>query len=107
MAIAIWILVGLAVVISLAATWVMLHPESIAKGQDAAGKGMLAGCFGFLLFVVVAVLGIASAVLAVRSRASLGWPTLVIAWLPLFGLTAVLLIGFIATQVSRAREEEA
>jgi hypothetical protein len=105
--IAIWCLVALAVVIALAGAWVMTHPDSITKGQDAAGKGMLAGCFGFMLFVVVAILGIVAAVLAVRGRAELGWPTLVVAWLPIFGLTVAILTGYIVSQVARAKDEEA
>jgi hypothetical protein len=105
--VSIWCLVALAVAIALAGVWVFNHPEIVAKGQDAAGKGMLTGCLGFLLLCITAVLGIVAAVIAVVKRAELGWGTEAIAWLPLFGLAAAGLTIQVLVKVNQVRQEEA
>jgi hypothetical protein len=58
----IWILIVVAVAAWVTAFWAATHPEIVGRGQDAAGKGMAAGClgilFGFLGTVCAVIAGV-------------------------------------------------
>jgi hypothetical protein len=73
--------------------------ERLTRGQDAAGKGMYPGCLMIVLAVPALGLAVAAAAVAAGRWSRLGWPTRVVALLPLaiFALVTAVSVGVEAT----------
>lgn len=86
------------------AWWVMTHPEIVARGQDAAGKGMLTGCLGILIFAVAGAIGLSAAIITAVQWDSIAVLSRVAGLSPITLVVGTLLVGYLGMQVSRRRE---
>jgi MFS family permease len=79
------------------------YPDLVAKGQDAAGRGMAIGCVSILLMAVSAVLALAAAITvgAAGPRASLPWR--IVGVLPLVGSLIAGFVVFLKIQMAKSR----
>jgi hypothetical protein len=81
------------------------HPNLVAKGQDAAGRGMAVGCTSIVLMIVSGALAIAAAVLVAigHQRMAIGWN--IVGVLPITGSFVAAFVIYTAT--IRARDRRA
>lgn len=88
--------VGLAIVI-------LKNPNLVAKGQDAAGKGMAVGCSVILLLSLAALIAVADVIVGARSWEGLGLAWRVVSVVPAaIGILAVI-VSFVISKVARER----
>jgi hypothetical protein len=82
------------------------NPNLIAKGQDAAGKGMAVGCTSILLLSLAAVLAIGDAITAGVAWDRIGWFWRVLGPLPAAGCVIAFVVIYTNIQLSKARRIE-
>jgi len=63
--------------------WVMKNPHIIAKGQDAAGRGMMTGMVGCVIFFAALIVAISAAAIDINNWSRLHWVNRVLGLLPL------------------------
>ncbi len=80
------------------------HPDLVAKGQDAAGRGMAVGCTSILLMTVSGALALADAITAGVAWDRLSWFWRVLGPLPAAVCVIAFFVIYTAAQVKKARQ---
>ncbi len=78
------------------------HPNLIAKGQDAAGKGMAVGCTSILLMSLAAILALADAITAGVAWERIGWFWRILGPIPAAGMVITFFVVYTAAQIKKA-----
>lgn len=82
---------------------VVAFADVLTRGQDAAGKGMMVGCYGVVLFGVAAILGFLAIIFALRCWSEITIPTRIVACLPLLICLCIAGTMFVTEQLRKAR----
>lgn len=101
------VLLTLAFPVPLGFAWLInKHPDLVAKGQDAAGRGMAVGCFSILLMIVSAVLAIADAIVIAAGHEHVrGWLKIV-GLLPLTGSIIAAIVIYTQVVMAKNRRQQ-
>lgn len=80
------------------------HPDLIAKGQDAAGRGMAVGCTSILLMCVSGGLALADAITTGVAWDRLGWLWRILGPIPAAGSVIAFFVIYAAAQMRKAKQ---